>query len=48
MFSNLMLSWAVATYRKCYCKSHDPPWHIQEYPKLCLFYMGTPTTISMS
>ena len=48
MFSNLMLSWAVATYRKFYCKSDDPPWHIQEYPKLCVFYTGALTTISMS
>ena len=48
IFSNLLLSWAVATDRKFYSKSDDPPWHIQEYPKLCVFYTGALTTISMS
>ena len=48
IFSNLFLSWAVATDRKFYCKSDDPPWHIKEYPKLCVFYMGALTAISMS
>jgi hypothetical protein len=42
-----MLSWAMATDRKFYFKSDDPLWHIQEYPKLCVFYMGASTTISI-
>jgi hypothetical protein len=32
MFSNLMLSCAVSTGKKLYCKSDDPPLFIQEYP----------------
>ena len=45
MFSNLMLSWAVATDQKFYCKSDDPPLCIQEYPKLCVLNTGWLTTI---
>ena len=40
MFSKLMLSMAVATDWKFYCKIGDSPWHIQEYPELCVFYTG--------
>jgi hypothetical protein len=42
----LRLSWAVTT--KGYCQSDDPPQHLQEYPKLCLFFTGALTSISMS
>ena len=45
MFSNLLLSLAD---RKLYCNSDDPPWHIQKYPKLCVFSAGILTTISLS
>jgi hypothetical protein len=48
MFSNLMLSWAVATDQKFYCKCDDHPLWIQEYPKLCVLYTGWLTTISTS
>ena len=34
--------------QKSYCKSDDPHWCLQEYCKLCVFFTGALTSISMS
>jgi hypothetical protein len=34
--------------QKCYCKSDDPPWRSQEYPKLCVYFSWALTSIGMS
>ena len=44
----IKLGWSNRSKQKCYCKSNDPPWRIQEYPKLYVFFTGARTPISMS